>query len=132
RRIVVRPLLPGGQRELSIGRHRDDSVRPTGPSSAAEFLCYDIQIGMIGQGTEGGVDDYRPWRLIALEGIEGAGKTTVAERLAARLQALGHAVVRTREPAARPTRGRTPLLPRAALQRTPPPKRPRHAPEGRG
>ncbi|QZA34336.1 dTMP kinase [Hydrogenibacillus sp. N12] len=36
--------------------------------------------------------------MIALEGIEGAGKTTVAERLAARLQALGHAVVRTREP----------------------------------
>jgi dTMP kinase len=37
-------------------------------------------------------------RYIAFEGIEGAGKTTVADRVASRLGALGHHVVRVREP----------------------------------
>ncbi|HYO72196.1 MAG TPA: dTMP kinase [Archangium sp.] len=36
--------------------------------------------------------------LIALEGIDGAGKTTQAERLAAALASAGHSVVRTKEP----------------------------------
>jgi len=38
----------------------------------------------------------RPY--IAFEGIEGAGKSTVAERVGARLEADGHRVVRVREP----------------------------------
>jgi dTMP kinase len=36
--------------------------------------------------------------LIAIEGIDGAGKTTQAERLAAALTNAGHSVVRTKEP----------------------------------
>jgi dTMP kinase len=36
--------------------------------------------------------------LIAIEGIDGAGKTTQAERLAAALSSGGHSVVRTKEP----------------------------------
>ena len=38
----------------------------------------------------------RPY--VAFEGIEGAGKSTVAERVGARLEADGHRVVRVREP----------------------------------
>lgn len=38
----------------------------------------------------------RPY--IAFEGIEGAGKSTVAERVGARLEVDGHRVVRVREP----------------------------------
>ena len=37
-------------------------------------------------------------RYIAFEGVEGAGKSTVADRVAAHLEAQGHAVVRVREP----------------------------------
>ena len=37
-------------------------------------------------------------RYIAFEGIEGAGKTTVADRIARHLEAQGHHVVRVREP----------------------------------
>lgn len=37
-------------------------------------------------------------RLVALEGIDGSGKTTVAARLVAALEADGHNVVATREP----------------------------------
>jgi len=37
-------------------------------------------------------------RYIAFEGIEGAGKSTVADRVASHLEALGHSVVRVREP----------------------------------
>ncbi len=37
-------------------------------------------------------------RFITLEGGEGAGKSTLAKALAGRLEALGHNVVRTREP----------------------------------
>lgn len=39
----------------------------------------------------------RGW-LIAFEGIDGSGKSTQLPRLAARLRALGHAVLETREP----------------------------------
>ena len=42
-------------------------------------------------------------RLIVLEGIDGAGKTTQAERLAAHLRAQGRQVVRTAEPTSFPT-----------------------------
>ena len=38
---------------------------------------------------------------ITLEGIDGAGKSTHAQALAEALQAAGHALVRTREPARR-------------------------------
>ena len=41
-------------------------------------------------------------RFITLEGGEGAGKTVQAKRLEDRLQALGLAVVRTREPGGSP------------------------------
>ena len=37
-------------------------------------------------------------RYIAFEGIEGAGKSTVADSVAIHLEALGHSVVRVREP----------------------------------
>ncbi|MCL1599570.1 MAG: dTMP kinase [Actinomycetia bacterium] len=37
-------------------------------------------------------------RYIAFEGVEGAGKSTVADRVAAHLEVQGHAVVRVREP----------------------------------
>ncbi len=37
-------------------------------------------------------------RYIAFEGVEGAGKSTVADRVAAHLEAQGHTVVRVREP----------------------------------
>lgn len=37
-------------------------------------------------------------RYIAFEGIEGAGKSTVADRVASHLEAQGHQVVRVREP----------------------------------
>ena len=37
-------------------------------------------------------------RYIAFEGIEGAGKSTIAKHVAKRLEAEGHAVVRVREP----------------------------------
>ncbi len=37
-------------------------------------------------------------RYVAFEGVEGAGKSTVAERVAAHLRSLGHTVVRVREP----------------------------------
>ncbi|MCP3101695.1 dTMP kinase [Myxococcus sp. K15C18031901] len=40
----------------------------------------------------------RKGRFIVLEGLDGAGTTTQAERLAAALRAEGHAVVTTREP----------------------------------
>ncbi|MDX1609370.1 MAG: dTMP kinase [Halofilum sp. (in: g-proteobacteria)] len=39
-----------------------------------------------------------PGRFVTLEGIEGVGKSTQAERLAGRLRAAGHEVVATREP----------------------------------
>ncbi len=39
-----------------------------------------------------------PGLFITVEGIEGAGKTTIAERLEAWLQSRGHATYRTREP----------------------------------
>jgi dTMP kinase len=39
-----------------------------------------------------------PGRLIVVEGVDGAGKTTVAERLVERLRADGHDVHATREP----------------------------------
>lgn len=39
-----------------------------------------------------------PGRFVTLEGVEGVGKSTQAERLAGRLRAAGHAVVATREP----------------------------------
>ena len=39
-----------------------------------------------------------PGVLVAIEGIDGAGKTTQARRLASRIEALGIAVVRTKEP----------------------------------
>lgn len=42
----------------------------------------------------------RPY--VAFEGIEGAGKSTVAERVGARLEADGHRVVRVREPGGTP------------------------------
>ncbi len=42
----------------------------------------------------------RPY--IAFEGIEGAGKSTVAQRVGARLEADGHRVVRVREPGGTP------------------------------
>ena len=37
-------------------------------------------------------------RFVTLEGVDGAGKSTQARRLAARLEAAGHSVVLTREP----------------------------------
>ncbi len=37
-------------------------------------------------------------RYIAFEGVEGAGKSTVADRVAAHLESQGHTVVRVREP----------------------------------
>jgi dTMP kinase len=37
-------------------------------------------------------------RYIAFEGIEGAGKSTIADRVASHLEARGHHVVRVREP----------------------------------
>ena len=40
----------------------------------------------------------RSGRYIAFEGIEGAGKSTVADSVARHLEALGHDVVRVREP----------------------------------
>jgi dTMP kinase len=40
----------------------------------------------------------RTGRYIAFEGIEGAGKSTVADRVAGHLATLGHHVVRVREP----------------------------------
>jgi len=42
--------------------------------------------------------DTRIGRYIAFEGIEGAGKSTVADRVASHLEAKGHHVVRVREP----------------------------------
>jgi dTMP kinase len=39
-------------------------------------------------------------RLIAFEGLDGAGKSTQLRRLAAALRAAGHAVIETREPTA--------------------------------
>ena len=39
-----------------------------------------------------------PGRLLAFEGLDGAGKSTQVERLAAALRATGHDVVTTREP----------------------------------
>ena len=39
---------------------------------------------------------------ITLEGIDGAGKSTHAQALAEALQAVGHALVRTREPGGTP------------------------------
>jgi dTMP kinase len=42
--------------------------------------------------------DTHTGRYIAFEGIEGAGKTTVANRIARLLEAQGHHVVRVREP----------------------------------
>lgn len=42
-------------------------------------------------------------RLIILEGIDGAGKTTQAELLAAHLESLGRRVVRTAEPTSYPS-----------------------------
>ncbi len=39
-----------------------------------------------------------PARYIAFEGIEGAGKSTVSERVAAHLRSLGHHVLMVREP----------------------------------
>ncbi|PHK96774.1 dTMP kinase [Pseudoroseomonas rhizosphaerae] len=44
----------------------------------------------------------RPGRFITLEGGEGAGKTTLARTLAARLSAAGLPVLRTREPGGAP------------------------------
>ncbi len=41
-------------------------------------------------------------KFISFEGIDGAGKTTHIENLAAHLQAKGHTVVRTREPGGTP------------------------------
>jgi dTMP kinase len=41
-------------------------------------------------------------KFISFEGIDGAGKTTHIDRLAAHLQAKGHTVVRTREPGGTP------------------------------
>lgn len=43
-----------------------------------------------------------PGRFITLEGGDGAGKSTQARRLGARLEALGHEVVLTREPGGSP------------------------------
>lgn len=43
-----------------------------------------------------------PGRFVTLEGGEGAGKSTQLRRLGARLQALGHEVVLTREPGGSP------------------------------
>jgi dTMP kinase len=40
----------------------------------------------------------RNGRYIAFEGIEGAGKTTVADSVARHLESTGHDVVRVREP----------------------------------
>jgi dTMP kinase len=40
--------------------------------------------------------------LITLEGVEGAGKSTLADALAERLRAAGHSVVRRREPGGTP------------------------------
>lgn len=37
-------------------------------------------------------------RYVALEGVDGAGKSTISDRLAARLEMDGHEVVRVREP----------------------------------
>ncbi len=37
-------------------------------------------------------------RYVALEGVDGAGKSTITDRLAARLEMDGHEVVRVREP----------------------------------
>ena len=42
-------------------------------------------------------------RYVALEGVEGAGKSTIADRLAIRLEGRGETVCRVREPGGTPT-----------------------------
>jgi dTMP kinase len=49
-------------------------------------------------GGRGGGEAVKRGRLIAIEGIDGAGKTTQAQMLADHLRSLGHTVVITKEP----------------------------------
>ena len=53
-------------------------------------------------------------RYVALEGIEGAGKSTVAARLAALVRATGREVVTVREPGGTPAGERIPTAKVAA------------------
>jgi dTMP kinase len=58
--------------------------------------------------------------LIAVEGIDGTGKSTQIERLAARLRGLGHDVVPTREPTTGPWGAKIRALAREGRERVPP------------